>query len=112
MAKQTLSASVANEVRRALDELAKEAGQTLASFAGDILDAAAFPKQNRKTKNMFTVLEASQILGVSKQTIRNEVRRGRLGATRIGNQFIVSFPELVEYVGSETKARGFLEAWE
>ena len=54
---------------------------------------------NRCSKN-FTPDEVAEILRVTTQTIRNEIRRGKLNCYVIGDRYLISPKHLKEYLQS------------
>jgi len=59
---------------------------------------AAVPEWPRSNAIAISVDEASEMVGVSKSTIRREIDRGRLKAVRVGRRVRVRVSELKAYV--------------
>lgn len=66
------------------------------------------PEETEK-KATWNVDEVADILGVAKLTIYAEIERGKLKPMQIGSRFIVTRPDLEEYIGKERTASLFPE---
>jgi len=53
------------------------------------------PKEDLSNK-LYTIREASGILKVDTQTIRNHIERGNISATRIGRRILIKHSELYD----------------
>ncbi|MEC4176017.1 helix-turn-helix domain-containing protein [Adlercreutzia sp. R7] len=49
----------------------------------------------------YTVAEAAQVLGLSAQTIRAEIRAGRLAAARVGRKYLIPRNTIQRLVSGE-----------
>ena len=52
-------------------------------------------------KKAWSVGEIAQIVGRHPDTVRNEIRRGRLRVGRLGGQIIVTYSALAAWLGEE-----------
>jgi excisionase family DNA binding protein len=50
---------------------------------------------------VFTPLEVAQVLRVNEETVRREIRRGKLSAVRVGNQYRMAASDLAKWLGDE-----------
>lgn len=55
---------------------------------------------------LLTIVEAAALIGRSPVTLRKQVTRGALRATRVGSQWVVTERELQRYVAEHRRERG------
>ncbi len=51
------------------------------------------------TKDLYSILEVAQLLGLHVKTVRNYIHEGRLQSTRVGKQFRISRADLDAFTG-------------
>lgn len=51
-------------------------------------------------KDLYSITEVAELLGLHVKTVRNYVRDGRLKSTRIGKQYRIARPDLESFTGS------------
>jgi len=56
----------------------------------------------------FTISDVAAALKVHHETIRSEIKRKRLMATRVGKIYVITMPDLERYLGEE-RARAIFE---
>ncbi|MEX2132355.1 MAG: helix-turn-helix domain-containing protein, partial [Pseudohongiellaceae bacterium] len=56
------------------------------------------------TKDLYTVQEVADLLGLHVKTVRNYVRDGRLPGTRIGKQYRIGRADLEAFTGKPVSA--------
>ena len=54
-----------------------------------------------KDKTLFSTLEVSKILGVSRVTVFNRIKSGEINALKVGRAYLISKEELNRYLGKE-----------
>lgn len=59
---------------------------------------------------LINTTEAAEILGVNVRYIRAEIARGKIQATRVGLQYVISRPELERYRAAKEQRRLAREA--
>ena len=52
-------------------------------------------------KTRFSVKDTAKLLGVTEQTIYNEIGKKKLGCAKVGNRIIITFYDLENYIGKE-----------
>jgi len=67
--------------------------QRLANIESLLIDLKHKPKEEVKPKN-YTVKEAAPILKVSEQSIHNYIKRGLLGAKKVGRFYLIPSSEI------------------
>lgn len=58
-----------------------------------------------KNKEFFTIPEVARIIGVSRITIFQKVKKGVIPALRVGRNFIIKKDDIYELVGNEISER-------
>ena len=61
-------------------------------------------------KDLYTVTEVAQLLGLHVKTVRNYVRDGRLKSIRIGKQYRIAKTDLESFTGSALSAAHKVQA--
>jgi excisionase family DNA binding protein len=57
----------------------------------------------------FSPEEVAEMLGLSTETIRREIKRGKLGAAKTAAVWTITQFDLEKYLGSEERARRLVE---
>jgi len=52
-------------------------------------------------KRRFSIKDVAELLGVTEQTIYNEISKGKLDCAEVGNRKIISLYDLENYLGKE-----------
>lgn len=78
-----------------LDKIAAEHPRLLGDSTPEEWEATLIRSLMRNA--VFTVPEAAQLLNCHEQTIRREIRRGKLKAAKVGNDWRISRPDLETY---------------
>lgn len=61
----------------------------------------------RNEKRAFSPEEIARLVGVSKMTVYREIRRGKLPAVQLGRIYIITRPDIEQWLGKE-RARAML----
>jgi len=64
---------------------------------------ATLPPAFDVTKGKFSVQEVADALDVSDRTIRNRIKDGKLPAIKPGKEWIITRPDLSEWLGSKER---------
>lgn len=110
MSKRPLDMDAIKQARTNLDRIAREhpymidhdrAKWTEEDIAAMTIDPA---------KPTYTMEEVAELLGVHKETVRREVRRGVLKAAKVGRVLVVSRTDLADYYQAKGGGRLFSDA--
>ena len=109
MSKRTLDLDAIKLARANLDRIARENPHLIDPARAkwteeDIAAMIADP-----TKATYTVEEVAELLGVHKETVRREVRRGALKAAKVGRVLVVSKTDLADYYQAKGGGRLFAD---
>ncbi|WP_251980541.1 helix-turn-helix domain-containing protein [Salinibacter ruber] len=57
------------------------------------------------SKRRFSIQDIADTLDISRRTVRNHIKEGDLPAIKPGREYIVTWSDLIEWLGNEDRVR-------